>query len=188
MQANATAGNGGTTVANPMQGFSQNGKQPIHIDAAKLEVRDKNKVATFSGDAKGDVRVTQGDTVMQAKTLTVYYDQDSADGAKQASAASAASGNQRIRRLEAKGDVIVTQKDQTVTGKVAVFDTRANTVTMSGGVVLTQGQNVVQGESLVMDMTTGVSKVDPGKNGRVRTLLIPQNGSAGGSSANPLQR
>src|SRR5437868_12058063 len=30
---------------NALQGFSQNRGQPIHIDAAKLEVRDKDKVA-----------------------------------------------------------------------------------------------------------------------------------------------
>jgi len=47
-------------VPNAMQGFSQNRDQPIRIDAAVLEVRDKNKVATFSGN----VKVVQGDTIM----------------------------------------------------------------------------------------------------------------------------
>ena len=39
---------------------------------------------------------------------------------------------------------MVTQKDQVVTGETAVFDTRANLITMLGGVVLTQCKNVLQ--------------------------------------------
>ena len=33
---------------NALQGFSQNRDQPVHIEAATLEVRDKQKQATFS--------------------------------------------------------------------------------------------------------------------------------------------
>ena len=42
----------------------------MKIDAGQLEVRDKDKVATFSGG----VKVVQGDTTMRAKTLAVFYD------------------------------------------------------------------------------------------------------------------
>jgi len=56
---------------NALQGFSQNRDQPVHIEAATLEVRDKQKEATFSGD----VRVKQGDTGMRCKSLVVFYEQ-----------------------------------------------------------------------------------------------------------------
>src|SRR5271167_3007279 len=59
-----------TGVPNAMQGFSQNRDQPIQIDAATLEMRDKKKEATFSGN----VKVVQGDTTMTSKTLVVFYD------------------------------------------------------------------------------------------------------------------
>ncbi|HEY5131653.1 MAG TPA: LPS ABC transporter substrate-binding protein LptA, partial [Bradyrhizobium sp.] len=36
-------------VPNAMQGFSQNRDQPIQIEAASLEMRDKKKEATFAG-------------------------------------------------------------------------------------------------------------------------------------------
>jgi lipopolysaccharide export system protein LptA len=176
-----TNSTGGAGSSGPFQGFSQNGKEPIHIDAARLEVRDKDKVATFSGD----VKVKQGDTLMQARTLTVFYDQDNA-GQKTASAAPAPGGSQKIRRLEAKGNVIVTQKDQTITGELAVFDMRSNTVTMSGGVLLTQGKSVMRGDSMVMDMTTGVAKVEPGKGGRINLMVEPQGG--GPATINPMQQ
>ncbi len=69
-----------TGVPNAMQGFSQNRDKPIQIDAATLEMRDKDKAATFSGD----VKVVQGDTTMRCKTLVVFYDNNdqSASGAK----------------------------------------------------------------------------------------------------------
>src|SRR5271154_3915103 len=60
-------------VPNAMQGFSQNRDQPIQIEAATLEMRDKKKEATFSGN----VKVIQGDTTMTSKTLVVYYESSS---------------------------------------------------------------------------------------------------------------
>ena len=75
-----------------------------------------------------------------------------------------------IKRLEAKGNVVVTQKDQVVTGETAVFDTKTNLVTMLGGVVLTQGKNVLRGDRLLVDMTTGVSRVES-DSGRVQGLF-----------------
>ena len=57
-------------VPNAMQGFSQNRDQPIQIEAASLEMRDKKKEATFAGN----VKVVQGDTTMTSKTLVVFYE------------------------------------------------------------------------------------------------------------------
>src|SRR5688500_12506973 len=57
-------------VPNAMQGFSQNRDQPIQIEAASLEMRDKKKEATFAGN----VKVVQGDTTMTSKSLVVFYD------------------------------------------------------------------------------------------------------------------
>ena len=59
---------------------------------------------------------------------------------------------------------MVTQKDQVVTGETAIFDTRANLITMAGGVVLTQCKNVLKGDRLKVDMTTGVSRVESDSN------------------------
>jgi lipopolysaccharide export system protein LptA len=179
--ASPTASSGGssiTGVPNAMQGFSQNRDKPIQIDAARLEVRDKDKIATFSGD----VRVVQGDTTMRSKTLVVFYDQDTppdgkpGEGKPAKAATPGPGGSSQIRRLEAKGSVVVTQKDQTVTGENGLFDMKSNTVTMTGGVILTQGDNVLSGDKLVVDMTTGVSRVEVSPGGRVKGLFKSQGG------------
>ncbi|BAC45986.1 blr0721 [Bradyrhizobium diazoefficiens USDA 110] len=175
-------------VPNAMQGFSQNRDQPIQIEAASLEMRDKKKEATFAGN----VKVIQGDTTMTSKTLVVFYEsggdkpatpQPAAKGAKAApmqSATPGPGGSSSIKRLEARGNVVVTQKDQVVTGDTAVFDTKTNLITMLGGtgqVVLTQCKNVLQGDRLVVDMTTGVSRVES-DSGKVRGLF-DQNSKCG---------
>lgn len=151
---------------NALQGFSVNRDKPVHITSATLEVRDKEKKATFLGN----VLVAQGDTTMKSKTLDVYYDQDGAPGETKA-AQPGPPGQQQIRRLEAKGGVIVTQKDQTATGETGLFDMQANTVTLIGSVVITQGQQVIKGDRLTVDLTTGVSHVE----GSVQGLLFPNS-------------
>ena len=183
---NAAAQSTVSGVPNAMQGFSQNRDQPIQIEAATLEMRDKKKEATFSGN----VKVIQGDTTMTSKTLVVFYESSSATAAPAAPAVNAKAGAKAapppsapmqaatpgpggassIKRLEARGNVVVTQKDQVVTGETAVFDTKTNLVTMLGGVVLTQNKNVLRGDRLMVDMTTGVSRVES-DSGRVQGLF-----------------
>jgi len=164
---------------NALQGFSQNRDQPVHIEAATLEVRDKQKEATFSGD----VRVKQGDTALRCKSLVVFYEQNGEGGDKGKTLQAASpgpGGEQRIKRLEARGGVVVTQKEQTATGELGIFDMKANTVTLTGSpVVMTQGQNVLRGGKLVVDLTSGVSRVE---GGRVQGLIIP---SGSGSDRKP---
>ena len=137
---NAVAQGAMSGVPNAMQGFSQNRDQPIQIEAASLEMRDKKKEATFAGN----VKVVQGDTTMTSKTLVVFYEFKLGAGAgaprqrrRRARRPRRCSrrnpgpgGSSSIKRLEARGSVVVTQKDQVVTGETAIFDTKANLITM----------------------------------------------------------
>jgi lipopolysaccharide export system protein LptA len=172
---------------NALQGFSQNRGQPVNIKADSLVVRDKDKVATFSGN----VRVVQGDTEMRSKVLVVYY----IDGNKPAPAttmtttAPDSGEQQKIRRIEATGGVTVTQKDQNAVGDKGIFDMASNTVTLTGNVIVTHAKDVVRGQNLVVDLTTGISHMD----GRVEALFgSAPNGEAGmpgtGFSPVPLSR
>lgn len=179
-------------VPNAMQGFSQNRDQPIQIDAeaAELELRDKKKEATFSGN----VKVVQGDTTLTSKILVVFYESSSqsppatpanAKGAAESTptpqpATPGPGGASSIKRLEAHGNVVVTQKDQAVTGETAVLDTKTNLVTMLGGVVVTQCKNVLRGDRLLVDMTTGVSRLES-DSGKVQGLFNQSSGSGCGT-------
>ncbi|MFN3350900.1 LptA/OstA family protein [Pseudorhodoplanes sp.] len=161
----APASKGETGVPNALQGFSRNKDEPVQIEAATLEVRDKEKMAVFTGN----VVVTQGDTVMRCKELRVFYDQDepkggtASKGGTMKAAQPGPGGRQSIRRLEARGGVVVTSKDQTATGATGIFEMKTNTVTLMGGVVITQGANVLKGDRLVVDLTTNFAKVEGGR-------------------------
>jgi lipopolysaccharide export system protein LptA len=184
---------------NPLQGMSQNTDQPVQIEAATLEVRDKSKTATFSGN----VQVVQGDTIMKCASLVVFYGQEVGLGAEGAPATTAVttakstpgmpSGAQNIRRIEARGGVTVITKDQNASGDLGIYDLKTKTITLSGNVVVSQGQNVIHGERVVVDMVTGNARVESAANGaggggpaaspgRVRALIQPGKGQNGGSS------
>src|SRR3984885_14541009 len=94
----------------PVQSLLQGGQdkdQPVQIEAASLEVRDKNKMATFSGD----VQVVQGDTTMKCQKLVVFYGQEVGIAQKAGGetkpppkpAGDAPKSAQNIRRIEARG-------------------------------------------------------------------------------------
>jgi lipopolysaccharide export system protein LptA len=143
---------------NALQGFSQNRDEPVKIRAASLELREKDKMATFTGD----VYVLQGDTEMRCKVLVVSYETETVMRTANA-AAPGPGGDRQVRLIEAKGDVVVVQKDQNATGDAATFNMRENTVTLAGNVVVTRGSNVLRGQRLVVDLTSGVSKMDGGR-------------------------
>lgn len=159
-----------SNVPNAVQGFSKNRNQPIQIEASSLEVNDKTKVATF----RGKVYVKQGDTELRSNTLVVYYEEDGVGTTNGSRPGTSAAEPQRIRRLEARGGVIVTQKEQTATGDSGVFDMRKNTITLSGNVVVSHGRNVLRGDRLVVDMATAVSHLESTR-GRVQGLFQPSD-------------
>ena len=184
-------------AAPPVQSLLQGGQdkdQPVQIEAAALEVRDKSKMATFSGD----VQVVQGDTTMKCQKLVVFYGQEvgiaqaaaPAPDAKPAPAPAPAGpkGAQNIRRIEARGGVTVITKDQNASGDLGVYDLIAKTITLTGNVVVSQGQNVIHGERVVVDTVTGNARVESNNQGggatpsRVRALIQPNQGQNGGGN------
>jgi lipopolysaccharide export system protein LptA len=166
---------------NAFKGFAGNRKDPVKIEANSLEVRDKEKAAVFIGN----VVVTQGDTIMRSKELTVYYegnalgmDPKKAPPATKTQQKDASA--QKIKRLVAVGGVIVTSKEQKATGDRGEFVMATNTVTLTGNVIVTQGQNVMRGDKLTVDLNTNLSKLDGTKSTpdgpqRVHGLFVPED-------------
>ena len=179
-----------------MQGFSMNRDEPVRIESNSLEVRDKIRQATFIGD----VKLTQGETILKCRILVVFYEDTAGPkkGGTQGATASAKhvapqgaqpqaqkNSSQQIKRAEAKGDVLVIQKDQTASGENGVFDLKSNTVTLTGNVVVTQGQTVMRGEKMVVNLTTGVTNVDSSKGTGGRVELLMQPGASKDAKSSP---
>ena len=135
-----------------------NAGQAIEITADTLEVRQSENVAVFAGA----VNAVQGDMVLNADVLTVYYRE-----------VQGAEGNLGVSRIEAEGNVVVSSPAETAQGERGVYDVEEARIDLAGAVVLNSGNNVIQGETLTMDLASGVSRVSGASSGRVTGLFVP---------------
>ena len=112
--------------------------------------------------------------------------EEGADAAAQSAPGTLPGGSSQIDRIEATNNVYVKSAEQVATANRASFDMAQNLVTLTGNVVLTQGENVAEGCSLTIRMDTGVARLEsqkcgdtPGGGGRVRLMLTPGQSSSG---------
>ncbi len=173
-------------------------REPISIDADRLDVFDKEGRAVFTGN----VIAIQGETTMKCTAMNVLYESSrgargaaasgttapagTASGGTAAPAGPAAPAPERapatpgtglandsaIRKIECKGPVVITTKTQTATGDRAEFDRVVNKVFLIGNAALSDGPNVTRGERVAYDLNTGVANVE---GGRVRALIVPSS-------------
>jgi lipopolysaccharide export system protein LptA len=152
-------------------GLKMSSNEPIQIESDKLEVRDKENMAIFSGN----VAVVQGTTVLKAGKLTVFY----VPGSDVAS-----SGSSAIDHLLVEDTVYVKSQDQVATGDKGSFDMKSEMLVLTGDkVVLTQGKNVLVGCKLTVNMKTNQANFEgcAKSGGRVTTLLDPKSKPQGQS-------
>lgn len=147
----ATAPAGAQTLADGLAGFSQQSDDPIEIEADELEVLDADNVAIF----RGSVVVVQGTATLRTRELRVHY-QAGGDGAI------GPTSNQGLRLLEAMGAVEIRSEDQYAAGNTAEFDFVAEVITLTGDVLLQQGENIVRGQTLTVDLNSRESRLDSG--------------------------
>jgi lipopolysaccharide export system protein LptA len=158
--------------------------QPVKIDAKNLEVQDKKKTATFTGN----VKVVQGDTTMTCRTLEVLYGQELGIGAtdtpvvKTNSTTGVVPNAQNIRLIRALGNVLVVTKEQNATGDIGIYDLAAKTITLTGNVVLSQGKNVIHGDKLIVDTATGNAHVEGATQTGVHAVIVPNKNQHGADS------
>lgn len=145
--------------------------QAIDITADRLEVRDQENMAVFSGS----VEAVQGDLNISADSITVYYEAAS-DGA-----------DPTILRLDMAGHARLVSPSENVTSEWAVYDVKARLLTLGGSVVLGSGDSVLRGERLELDLESGVTKFEGAPttgedepSGRVRgRFSVPDQGEDG---------
>lgn len=154
---------GAQDASKAFRGFSSTSTDPIQIEADRLEVRDEEKIAVY----KGNVRVRQGETLLKTGELRVHY-------IGEASGAAPGSG---VDRIETGGPLTVQSGNQTASGDKALFEMAKDLVTVTGNVVLTEGDNIVRGSRLVVDLKARKAKMDGGTStrtgGRVQTVINP---------------
>lgn len=125
---------------------------------------------------RGQVDVRQADTRILADEMKIYSATERAPGAGGAGAF------EDVSKIEAIGNFFYLTPEQEVRGKQGVYLAADNTFTVTGDVILLQGEdNVVTGERLIYDLGTNQARVvgtcegrKCGSEGRVN-ILIKQN-------------
>lgn len=125
-------------------------RAPIDIDAARIEVRDRDSQAIFSGN----VTVRQAAMTLQASQLRVFYEK-------------AAGDDLAILRIDAEGGVTMVSPSERVRGSYGVYDVEDRQLTIIGNVVLTRGASVLRGQRLAIDLENGRSTLDGAGTGNV---------------------
>lgn len=133
----------------------------------------------------GQVDIRQDDVRVLSDEMTVI----SADRNRVSSANEAFDD---VDRIEAIGNFFYITPDQEVTGAQGIYEAAQDSFTVTGDVILLQGQdNVVTGDRLVYNLSTNQAVVTGtcqgrrcGSKGRVNILIKNTNNSAANGAAN----
>src|SRR5436309_1643460 len=158
-------------------GTVSNRKDPITINADRLEYDYKNNVVVY----RGDVQATQGQVKLRSDTLTVTFesvkDGTAKDGTPPPKADPpvpdpAAKGTQRVHEVVAVGNVRIDQGARWATGGKAVFDQTQRTLVLTENPILHEGLNEVAGDRVVVYLDDNRSVVEGGRK-HVKAVLYP---------------
>lgn len=147
---------------------SHDASLPIEIIADRLTVEQAEGRAVFLGN----VLAEQGEMLLRADRLVVYYalGDEGVDG-------------QAIRRIEVEGNVTIASAEETAVGDQGFYDVTGAMIELAGNVVLTRDANVIRGDRLEIDverqLATMTSAPDRPAGERVRALFRPSPGGEG---------
>lgn len=146
-----------------MKGMQLSNDKPIQIESDKLEIKDPESKAIFTGN----VKVVQGTTTLQAGSMTVFY--------KTTEGATVTGGNADIDRIEVSNRVFLSSGTQQATGDSGSVNLTTQKLVLKGDkVVLSEGKNVFVGCQLNVQMDTGEAQLEA-CGGRVQIQLDPQS-------------
>lgn len=137
----------GTTVG--LNGAAYDSSQPVEVTSDNLTVDQNSSTAMFEGNA----RVTQGALRLSADTIRIEYE---ADGAG-------------VSKVAAEGDVTYSNGTETARADSALYLVGDAEITLSGGVLLLQGENTISGDRLILDLMAGTGSMQ----GNVKTVFTP---------------
>lgn len=139
---------------------------PIQVDADNGEILDREKKAIYYGN----VDVIQGDARLRADRIEVIY-----AGGGEASGIGGSFGD--LQTIVAIGDVFYVTPDFKARGDQGTYNATDGTITLTGNVIVNRGDDVAEGDQLVLILDEGRSVLSADDDGRVRTVLVPEEGA-----------
>jgi lipopolysaccharide export system protein LptA len=134
--------------------------------------------------------VLQGRNRLRSDVLNVYFASNAGTGGSSGALTPGRSWG-RVQRAEAEGKVFFVSPSQTARGDRGLYDMSSDTITITGDVIVAQGQSVVHGQKLVIGVKSGrATMVSPGggRSGRVRGIFYPNNATPSGAPTPPAPR
>ena len=163
------------------------GGGPIDITADELELVDAQHLAIW----RGDVEALQGRNRMRADVLNIYFSGEPSA----ASASTGAPGRNwgKVQKVVSEGNVFFISPSQTARGDHGLYDLASNSITITGDVIVSQGQSVVHGDKMIIDVKTGHATMASnakgrGVPGRVRGIFYPNGSTPAGAPTPPAPR
>jgi len=144
-------------------------RQPIQITSDRLEAFNEERLVIFAGHAVA----VQGDKVIRAEKLKVYYKQS---GGRETPEGALGQGGD-LDRIVALGKVRITQRNRVVTGDEATYFQDEQKIVVSGNALMREGENVVRGDriTVMINEKKGVVEGTPAK--RVTATIYPDEAS-----------
>lgn len=135
----------------------------INITAQRLVSNTADNLAEFSGN----VQARQGETLISADNLKIYFSGDSK--------ADKASPAQSLEKLVATGNVEIKFDNRLAVAQQAVYITAQRVLILSGpGATVTSGDNTITGQTITFFRDDGRFTVEGGSNGRVKAVILPE--------------
>jgi lipopolysaccharide export system protein LptA len=138
---------------------------PIRITADKLVTNSRTNSAQFTGT----VKAVQGESILMADRLTLFFESNKGDDTTAPGTADASTG---IKRIEARGHVRIEFDNRVAVGEQAVYITDERKLVLEGpGAKVVSGKDEVVGSKITFFRDDGrVSMEGDGKN-RVKAII-----------------
>jgi len=144
---------------------------PIKITSDRLDAYNEQKLAIFSGN----VVAIEADRVIKSNQLYIYYKKEEKKGDKQKPESKLDSGAGDLDRIEAKGNVRITQGERIITGEEAVFLNDDQKIVVTGNPVMREGGNTIKGERIIVLLEEDRGFVESSAGSRVTATIYPED-------------
>lgn len=142
-------------------------KDKIHIVADVLTTDNAARIAEFAGN----VRATQGETVITSDRLKIFYSE------KMGETQSPSTGQGAIKKIVADGNVKISFDNRVATAQEAVYHNDTQVLVLSGPQSkISSGDDSITGEKITYHRTDGRITVERGRSSRVEAVFHSKEG------------
>ena len=136
--------------------------EPIQITANQLISNNDEKYAEFIGD----VKASQGNFIITADRLKIYYVGDLVNPEKKSS------GDEMIKKIVAEGNVKITAEQYLAETDQVEYDTDSMTIVLRGeNSKVTSGKNSISGSKITLYRKDGQVKVEGSAEKRIKAVF-----------------